>query len=296
MVNMENMLLIELSEETHSIQVRTSEDDNPRTVAIGNFAVDAIDRCALVVFDSVDIRVDDYQLLDQLLSVVVSHVGQLYKALVFIRLPASFDQNIDLEKLQFRTDLPTAMVAAMEHSNVDSNELLQGLQSQYELIHDRQVIFDRAESILQLMKSNAYWTEHWSLKEMRRRILSATVATMVLDRVADVPCAFGRMIILSTDNQNRLSYLSDITVDQRHQSKGLGRMIVNFFFDASVEHDASTQFINGTLCLYCSDQGSGAVSATKLYTRSGFQFLSATGNEIAMFASQKHFLKLCDEV
>ena len=288
-----NTLLVNLDEETRSIQVKTSDEDNPQTIAVGNFAVDAPDRTALIAFDGVSVRADDYEQLDQLLSTVFSHVGQLYKGLVCIRLPRSFDQQLDPEKLQFRTDVSTVMVAAMDHLTYEPTQPLLG---QYELILDRQTMQSHAPSIQRLMTSNAFWASHWQLEETRQRIVSGTGVAMVLDTSTNVPCAFGRVFMLSSANHERLGYLTDIVVDQPHQSKGLGRVILNYLLQTSVQYDSQSHATGGTLCLQCADQGSGAIPAPKLYSRAGFECPSATGNRTAMFASKQYYVKPSEDV
>jgi ribosomal protein S18 acetylase RimI-like enzyme len=87
-------------------------------------------------------------------------------------------------------------------------------------------------------------------------------------------------------------YISDIGIDISYQSKGLGRVLFNNLVGNCTTQEIKEKGINGTLCLRCAFEGSGAVSAAKLYRRSGFELLNQIGNEIAIFSNADHYHKI----
>jgi len=280
------MLVVDLNEQTNVIQVKTIDENNSTIIAEGYYSIDVPDHTTLIIFNRIKITPDNHQQIDEFLSVVISYIGNLYKTLIIVRFPAVFDNRIEYDKLEFKNEIPDVMSVTMDHVKYYSDNNLQERQEQYELITDRELILNYAEQLLILMNREAFWSTEWDLKEMCDRINSATNNVMILDKINNRPCGFGRLFLLKT-NDEKLGYLSDIAVDSSHQSKGLGRIIANYLVGAFSTQDIKERDVNGTLCLRCAKQGSGALSATKLYKRSGFEFINDIGNRITVFAANK---------
>lgn len=276
------MFVIDINQQISTIQVKTNDENNSSIVAEGNLAFDRPDSTLLIIFNNVKISPDNNQQLDQFLSTVFSYVGELYKSLVCLRLPAIFDNRIDLDKLEFKNKISQLMAVTMDHLKYYPENNSQDKQEQYELIIDKQLILNYAEQLTKMLNKEAFWLAKSSLQEIKNRINSATNNAMILDKINNLPCGFGRLFKLTT-NDEIFGYLSDIAVDSIHQSKCLGRIIVNYLVGTFVNQDVKQQGINGTLCLQCASEGSGALSAPKLYKRSGFEFINDIGNRIAIF-------------
>lgn len=279
------MFTVDLNEETNAIQVKTDKEGNSTTIAVGTFAVDEPDHMTLILFKHIQIAPNDHQELDQFLSTVISYVGKFYKSAICLRLPSVFDNRIDLDKLELKNKLPMLMSVTLDYVKYYPENNLLDKQGQYELITNKEPMLNHAEELLKLMHKNAFWSNKWDLQEMRDRINSGTNNAMILDKINNVPCGFGRLFLLTT-NDEIFGYLSDIAIDTSHQSKGLGRVIVNNLVGISVSQEMKQRGINGTLCLQCADEGSGAVSAPKLYNRSGFEFVNELGNRITIFGNK----------
>jgi ribosomal protein S18 acetylase RimI-like enzyme len=282
------MFIVDLNEQTNIIQVKTNDENNSTIIAQGYFAVDEPDRTVLILFKYIKIAPDNYQEFDQFLSIVISYVGKFYQSFLCLRLPAIFDNRIDFNKLEFKNEIPDFMSVTTDHLKYypDTN-----LSEQYELITDKQIILNYAEPLVKMMNREAFWSIKWNLEEISNRINSATNNVMIFDKINNLPCGFGRLFLLTT-NDELFGYVSDIAVDSSHQSKGLGRIIVNYLVGISVSQDMKQRGINGTLCLRCALEGTGALSATKLYKRSGFEFVNDIGNRIAIFANQENYIKI----
>jgi ribosomal protein S18 acetylase RimI-like enzyme len=282
------MFIVDLNQQTNTIQVKTNDETNPTVVAQGNFAVDVPDCTALVYFNHVKIEADNHQELGQLISIVVSHVGQLYKSLICIRLPSIFDGRIDFDKIEFKNTIPEFMSVTFKDLKYYPENNLQDKQEEYELITEKELIFNYAEGIKTMMNREAFWAKKWNLNETQNRINSATNIAMILDKKTNIPCGFGRLFLLRT-NEDIFGYLSDIGIDSSHQSKGLGRILFNYLVGICASQDVKQKWINGTLCLQCAFEGSGAISAPKLYRRSGFECVNQIGNRIAIFSNRDHY-------
>jgi GNAT superfamily N-acetyltransferase len=284
------MFIVDLNEQTNTIQVKTNDETHSTIIAQGNFAVDVPDCTVLVNLNHVKITPDNHQELDQLLSIIVSHVAKLYKSLICIRLPAIFDGRIDLDKLEFKNKIPQFMSVTIDHLKYYPENNLQDKQEEYELITDKELILNYAEDIRKLMNREGFWAEKWNLKETQNRIHSATNNAMILHKKTNIPCGFARLFLLRT-NEEIFGYFSDVAIDSSHQSKGLGRVLFNYLVGICVSQDIKQKGISGTFCLQCADQGSGALSAAKLYGKSGFEHVNDIGNRIAIFANTDHYEK-----
>ncbi|CAF2309529.1 unnamed protein product [Rotaria sp. Silwood2] len=284
------MFIVDLNKQSNLIQVKTNNENNSTIVAEGNFAFDEPDLTVLIIFKYVIITPDNHQQLDQFLSIVMSYVGKLFKSLICIRLPNMFDNRIDIHKFKFNNNILHFMSVKIEDLKYYSDNDIQNNQEQYELITDKQLILNYAEQLLKIMNREGFWCTKWNLIEMENRINSATYNAMVLDKINNYPCGFGRLFLLTIDDQI-FGYLSDILVDSSHQSKGLGRLIINHLIGMSVKQNDNHQNVHCTLCLQCAYKGSGAVSAPKLYKRSGFEYIADIGNRIAIFADEKYLIE-----
>ncbi|UJR17581.1 hypothetical protein I4U23_004477 [Adineta vaga] len=280
------MFVISLNEDRTKIQVKTNDDQESILIAEGDIAADIPDHTVLIIFNQITIPSDNYQQIDQFLSAVFTYIESLYDSLICIRFPKTFDNQIPFDKLQYRNVIPDFMTVTMDHMKYYPENNLQDRQEQYELITDRERIFSYAEQVRVLMNREAFWSKKWDFQEMCNRINSATNNAMVLDKINNCPCAFGRLFLVKSKD-DIFGYLSDIAVDSTHQSKGLGRIIVNYL--VGIVSNLPDQQLNyhSTLCLKCAKEGSGAISAKKLYQKSGFQFLNDLGNRIAIFPKKR---------
>ncbi|CAF0804447.1 unnamed protein product [Adineta ricciae] len=276
------MFVINLNEDKTRIQVKTNAEQNSQIIAEGHVAADVPDHTVLILFDQIALLPDDHQQIDQLLSTVSSYVSAIYHSLICIRFPRTFDNQIPFDKLEYRNECPDFMSVNTDDLKYYPENNFQGRQDQYELVSDRNIILGYAEQLLQLMTREAFWSETWNLQEMCDRINSATNNAMILDKINHIPCAFGRLFLVESSNE-QFGYMSDIAVDSAQQSKGLGRVLVNYL--VGVVYNSEKR--NSTLCLQCAKEGSGAISATKLYRRSGFEFFHIHGNRIAIFPKKK---------
>ena len=282
--NENDKFLVELNEETKQIQVKTNDS---KTLAEGHFAVDTPDRSALILFHHVSIPPNNTDELSQFLSTVKNHVGRLYKAFVCIRLPGIYDGRVDLTLMKNRNSILNLMAVTLDHLNYfPENNILE----QFALISDKELIVQSAEKIQKLMNQEAYWARFWKLDETINRINSATNPAMIIDKITNTVSAFGRLFFLQT-NAEIFCYFSDIAVDSNYQSKGVGRMLFNYFVGLCSNQDLKQRGVTGTLYLQCADQGPGAISAPKLYKRSGFENIQEIDNRIAIFATTEFYVR-----
>lgn len=285
------MFLVSLDEQTNSIQVKTNDETNPTIVAEGNFAYDGPDFTLLILFKKITIAPDNHQQLSELLSTVVKTTGTKFASLILVRLPKAFDNQIDLDKLEFKNKCSILMSVANDDLKYHPDTDLKDQQGEYELITDRQLISTYVDKLFPMMVKDGFWCENWKLEDMKGRINSGTHTVMILDKIKNVPCGFGRSFTLTTADEI-FGYFSHILVDRSYQSKGLGRIIVNTLVGMSVnKDDKNQQQTDVTLCLQCADRGSGAISAPKLYRRSGFQHFTDIGSRIAIFSDDVYYHK-----
>ena len=285
--------IVNLDEQSNLIEVKTADENDATIIANGYFAFDEPDRTVLIIFQHVIIAPDNHRQLDQFLAFIIPYFGKLFKSFVCLRLPTIFDSQIDLNKLEFKNTISNLMLVSRDDFNYYHDNLSQNKQERYELIIDKQLILNYAQQLVKMMNREAFWSTNWDLKEMQNRIYSATKVAMILDKVNNHSCGFGRLFHLTT-NDEIFGYLSDIVVDSFHQSKGLGSIIVSYLVGVSASQDDKLQKIHRTLCLQCADRGIGAVSAPKLYKRAGFEFMNDIGNHIAIFASKENYEKTFD--
>lgn len=116
---------------------------------------------------------------------------------------------------------------------------------------------------------------------------------MILDKGNNVPCGFGRLVLLTTD-YGIFDYISDITIASSYQSTGLGTVLVNCLVGIYISQHKEQRNMNGTLCLQCANIGSGALSAPKLYKKYGFEYVNDIGNRVAIFATREYSIKPVD--
>ena len=122
------------------------------------------------------------------------------------------------------------------------------------------------------------------MRILKKRVDTATRVVMVLDKVNDVPCGFGRLFMMTTGSglKDTMGYVDDIVVESLHQSQGLGWTINNYLMGIKKEE------INGTLCLICALEGSGSISAPKIYKKLGFEFINKFNQSMAIFIDEQH--------
>ncbi|UJR26113.1 hypothetical protein I4U23_007459 [Adineta vaga] len=276
------MFAISLNEDKTKIQVNTNDEQNSISIAEGDIAVDIPHRNVMIIFNHITIPFDDYQQIDQFLSAVHSYINNLYDSLICIRFPEIFDNQIPFDKLQYHNNIADFMIVTMNHLKYYPENNLQDRQDQYELVTDRERIFNYAKQLHILMMRVAFWSKTWDFQEMCDRINSATNNAVILDKINNSPCAFGRLFLIKSKDET-FGYISDIAVDSTHQSKGLGKCMVNYF--VGIVSNSTIPLLNFrcTLCLQCAKEGSGSISAKKLYQRSGFQFLNDLDNRVAIF-------------
>ena len=284
------MFIVELNQQTKTIQVKTNDPTNPTIVAQGNFNFDASDRTTLIIFKHIQLTPDHLQELDQLLSSVFTQVGQSTHSLVGVRFPAIFDGRINVDKLEFRNKMTDFMSVTLDHLKYYPEKNLQDNDAEYQLITDKELILNYADDLTEMMSKNAFWAKEWNVQVIRDRINSATEVGVLLDRTKNLPCGFGRLFLLRT-NEEIFGYLSDVTIDSSYQSKGLGQVLVNCLVGSCLSQNIKQKQITGTLCLQCAYEGSGALSAPKLYKRLGFEFVVDIGSRIAIFINKDYYVK-----
>lgn len=281
------MFTIHLNEETQVIEVRRNDPSNSNPIARGNFAVDKPDRTVLVQFNHIQMIPDNHQEVNQFLTEVTAHIGSIYTYLLCIRFPAIFDGRIDFDQIKNENKISDFMTLTLDHLNCYPENRP---SEDYELVTDKEVILNQAEQITDMMHRTAFWAEKWTVDETKDRIKSATKAVLIVDRVKNLPCGFGRIFLVLTP-QEIFGYLSDIAIDGAHQSKGLGGLVINDLVNICISQDIKQKGITGTLCLRCADQGSGAISAGKLYRKFGFEHVKDIDNRIAIFTNKEHYIK-----
>jgi GNAT superfamily N-acetyltransferase len=285
------MFDIDINQTNSSIQIK---QNNSAIVAEGKFAVDRPDRMVLVRITDTTISPDDDQKLHNLISVIHEQFGQTYSARVVLRFPVSFDNRIDRNKPELKNNVSIFMTVNMLDLKYENVDLVEYDREQYALVTDKQLILVYAKQIMTIMIVEAFWAKHWNEQEAHDRILSASAIAMIIDKMNKVPVGFGRLFMMRNKTNNEeetLGYLSDVAVTLPHQGKGLGRVIVNYLVGTYVDQDVSQRQASGSLCLVCADRGSGAISAPKLYRSLGFEHLDKIGNQIAIFPSEKYYVR-----
>ena len=280
------MFTVNLNEETRVIEVKNNDSTNSTVIARGNFVVDKPDRTVLIQLNHIQIIPDNHQELNQFLAEIIAHVGPIYTSLLSIRFPAIFDGRIDFDQIKNENKVSDIMSVTLDHLKCypENNP-----SEDYELVTNKELILNHAEQIMLMMHRTAFWAEEWNIEQTKDRINSATQVVLILDRVKNLPCGFGRLFLLQT-NEEIFGYLSDIAVDNAHQSKGLGGIIINDLVSICVSQDIKQKGITGTLSLRCADQGSGAISAGKLYRKFGFEHVKEIDNRIAIFTNTVHYV------
>lgn len=285
------MLDVEINEENSSIRLKQNYST---IVAEGRFAIDSPDHMVLVRIIDTIIETDDVEQIGNLISTVHDYFGKTYNARVVVRFPPAFDNKIDTNNPKLKNSVSTFMAVNAYDLKYDNDDFIQYDREQYALITDKQAIVVYAKQIMILMTTEAFWAKDWDEEEAYNRILSATAVIMIMDKINKVPVGFGRMFMMRYNNNNKeetFGYLSDVAVNIQHQSKGLGRVIVNYFVSVYIAQDISQRSTNGSLSLICGNKGSGAISAPRLYQRLGFQHLDNIGNRIAIFPSEKYYFR-----
>ena len=152
-------------------------------------------------------------------------------------------------------------------------------QEKYIFITNKQVILEYSQQIAEMLDANAYWVDNLNREDISNRIESAKRVIMVLDKANDMPCGFGRLFMMTTNCEpnESMGYVDDIVVDSQHHRKGLGWTINNYLMGIKKEG------INGTLCLMCVNEGTGAISAPRLYKKAGFEFVPDIHNRYCTF-------------
>jgi hypothetical protein len=249
----------------------------------------------LVRITDTTISPGDDQKLFNLILVIHEWFGKTYSARVVLRFPASFDNKIDRTKPELKSHFSRFMVVNTSDLKYDNHELLEYDREQYALVTDRQLILPYAKQIFTIMIEEAYWAKKWDEQEAYDRILSGSAVAMIMGKINKVPVGFGRIFLMRNKNNNEeeetLGYLSDIAITLSHQGKNLGRVIINYLIDTYVDHDTNQRQASGSLGLVCADRGSGAVSAPKIYSNLGFDYMDKIENQIAIFPTQKHYFR-----
>ncbi|CAF3605338.1 unnamed protein product [Rotaria sp. Silwood1] len=134
-----------------------------------------------------------------------------------------------------------------------------------------------------MMRENALWAKKWNDQKMQDKIKSASGVVMALDKTNNSPCGFGRIFIVSTteEYEAKFAYLTDITIASEYQNKGLGFALTNTLLGMFIDGN-SKRCAHGSICLFCSDEGVGAIAAPKLYRKSGFEFFDKTDKRMAL--------------
>jgi ribosomal protein S18 acetylase RimI-like enzyme len=261
------MLIFHQNEDNRSSEIR---DHEKQTIAGGCLAVDTADPSVLVIITTTIILPNNHEQIDQLLSIIAYTLGSHNHSRVFIWLPM-FDSHFNMSQQQVKSKDDCLMV--VDILDLKNNDAIEWDHERYEMITKRETIEAYAKPLTVLMRDNAFWAKEWTEKGAKDRIYSASGIFLIVDRINGEPCAFGRIFTITANESQgeKLAYLSDIVVCSQHQRKGLGAIVVstlvNMFVDGYTGHE-----LLGRLCLWCANQGVGALAAPKLYRRFGFEF------------------------
>ena len=278
------MFEVEVIQLNSSIVVKHPDINNHLTVvANGKFAVDTANRAILVVITHTTISSNDTCLLGRFISDVMSSIGKHFSAFVFLRLPM-FDGQLNADELKLENKPSTTMAAEIADVRYDDDGTIQYDHEKYTFITDKQVILKYSSQLTQMLNKNAYWVGHLNSDHINDRVQLAKRVVMVLDKANDVPCGFGRLFMMTKDGEasDIMGYLDDIVVENQHHNKRLGSVINNYLMGIK------TEGVNGTLCLVCVNEGTGAISAPRIYKKAGFELISDICNRIALFVNEEH--------
>ena len=281
----QRMLQLNQDANSHSFHIK---DDAGEIVTEGYYGVDAADQSALVLVTKTTILPTSHDQIDQLLSTIEFALGQANHACVFTWIPL-LDGQLDLSQQKVTHKHDTLMMVDAAHLTYENS--IDFDQQQYGLITNKEDIEPYAPAVKDMMRSNAYWAREWTEQEARDRIHAASGVVLLIDRANNNPCAFGRIFIVTAnrDEGAKLAYMSDIAVSSQHQNKRLGLVVVNSLVKMFLQGNASTQPLCGTICLWCADQGVGAIAAPKLYQKFGFEFSRELHRRIALVRTEQFY-------
>lgn len=270
------MFNININKTNSSIIIQNNESID---IAKGKFLFDRPDSTLLVIIYELTVDFNDIELF---LSKVLSFLSEYYKARVFLRLPM-LDHHSKLNQIQVSNQPSTAMIVST--AKIIYQNPLEYNQNNYEFIFDKDRIQTYANDLFNLINKNAPWVIDLTLKDIDERIQTSERLIMILDRTKNVPCAFGRLLLINKTNEftEQIGYVDDIIVDSDYQGQGFGWKITNYLMGIT------TQIENLTLCLACVDEGIGALVAPKLYLKFGFQFVNQLQNDFAIFVTEQFF-------
>ena len=268
-----------LSQDTdkHSFQVK---DERADIIAEGCYGVDLAHRSALVLVTKTTITPTNYDLIDQLLSIIEHTLGHFNHARVFTWLPV-FDGRFDLNQQKVNHKNECLMVVDTNYLTFDTH--IDFDQEQYELITNKTVIESYSQALRDMTCANAYWAKEWTAQQMKDRIHSATGAVLIIDRANNDSCAFGRIFIVENNQarNEKLAYLTDITVSSQHQNKRLGSLVTSSLVKMYMG-DNDPQLTRGIIFLWCAEEGVGAIASPKLYKKFGFEYSKESHRETAL--------------
>jgi hypothetical protein len=219
------MFDVKLNEESHSIQVTYFDESNMQLIIAANgcYLIDRVSHIALVVITYITISSNDNR-LHQFLSSILSHVGQIYRVGVFLRL-SMFDGQINMDKLQFKNMYNNIMAVTTDHIKHD-NDLIQFDQEHYALITDKEILLDYSQQLTIMINENEFAAKQWNSEETQNRINVASYVAMMIDKTKNVPCGIGRLLMIKSKNdcKETFGYLSTIGIDRYHQKEVLVRL------------------------------------------------------------------------
>jgi ribosomal protein S18 acetylase RimI-like enzyme len=284
------MLNINIDKDNGFFHIQKSNGSNSITICQGYFSCDQPDSTTLIIITQIAIVPQDHDQLYDILSYISKIFIESYTNKVFLRLPSTFDGQIEVHVLDFNEKVPSLMTLNRIDLKFVDNDLVPYNREKYALVIDKRIALDYSEDLLTLMNVEAYWANNWTSTQMRNRIESASAIAVILDRTTGLACGFGRLFVVKENGDVEIStfgYLSDICVHSDYQRQGLGRVIANSLIGAYLSSTINSKETDASLALLCTNRGSGAIAAPQLYRKFGFQFINQIRNAVAVFGFRK---------
>lgn len=270
---------IKLNQDELAIQV----DLNSLTIARGTWTVDIPDKTILVHFQELNLPSlttvgDDDEELRNFFSNVTIFYSKIYDSKIFYYTPSLCNRKmIESKSKSIMTVEKKNFKQLQQNFNFD--------QSNYTVITDKKEIHLYVQSLVEMLRVNAFWLTKCDENELKSRIDSSSRIIMVLykDNNNDIPLPVGFARLFTTMDRS-LTYMSDVAIAISHQSKGLASYMIDYFFKIFLddEDNSSSNEKEDLLCLLCADQGNGMHSAPKLYKKFGFEFLTDSKKNVPL--------------
>ncbi|CAF0894882.1 unnamed protein product [Adineta steineri] len=285
------MVSLTIDQDNGTFHIQNADGNDAITICEGYFACDQLDSTTLIIITRIAVAPQDHEQLYDILSYIGKVFIESYTNKVFLRLPSTFDGQIDMNVLNFNEKVPSLMTVKKIDLKFVNDDMVPYGHEKYALISDKHIALNHSEELLTLMNVEAYWANSWTGTQMRNRIESASAIAVILDRTTNLACGFGRLFMVKENGDEEIStfgYLSDICVQSNYQRQGLGRMIVNSLIGAYLSSTINLKETDASLTLLCTNRGSGGAGvASQLYQKFGFEFINLIKNAVAVFGYAK---------